>query len=93
MILRTPLLLSLFAAGLALAAGQPENSSSYKITIPQDNHKIAIVEVSLIPIDKTLYMFRGANRLPKRWSTFVSNCSVLQTSTCRPANIPVFGPD
>ena len=72
-----PLLLSLFVASLALAAGEPENISSYKITIPQDNHQIAIVEASLIPIDETLYMFRGANQLPKRWSTFVSNVQIL----------------
>ena len=72
-----PSLLPLLVAGLALAAGQPENASSYKITIPQDNHKIALVTASLIPIDRTFYMFRGANQLPKRWSTFVSNVQVV----------------
>jgi len=71
------LLLSLLAASLALAAGEPENISSYKIKIPQHNHQIAIVEASLIPIDKTFYMFRGANQLPKRWSTFVSDVQIL----------------
>jgi len=71
------LLLPLFVTGLALAASQPENASSYKITIPGDNHKIALVTASLIPIDKTLYMFWGANQLPKRWSTFVSGFQVV----------------
>jgi predicted metalloprotease with PDZ domain len=78
------LLLSLFVTGLALAAGQPDNSTSYKITIPQDNHKIAIVTASIRPIDKTFYMFRGANQLPKRWSTFVSNFQVVDED-----NLPV----
>ena len=77
MISNRPLLMSLFVASLALAAGEPENASSYKITIPQDNHKIAIVEASLVPIDSTFYMFHGANQLPKRWSTFVSDVQIL----------------
>lgn len=63
------------------AAGQrpmiePEYGASYEITIPADNRQIAIVKASLIPIDRELYMFPGANQFPARWSTFVSNLEV-----------------
>jgi len=71
------LLFTLFVTGLASAAGQSESSTSYKVTIPGDNHEIALVTASLIPVDKTFYMFRGANQLPRRWSTFVSNVQIV----------------
>lgn len=71
------LVLTLFVASFALAANELDDTSNYKITIPQDNHQIAIVTASLRPIDKTFYMFRGANQLPKRWSTFVSNFQII----------------
>ena len=64
-------LLSKFAA-----ASELEDSANYKITIPQRNHQIAIVEASLRPTNGKFYMFPGANQLPKRWSTFVSDFTV-----------------
>lgn len=71
------MVLTLFVASFALAANELDDTSNYKITVPQDNHQIAIVTASLRPIDKTFYMFRGANQLPKRWSTFVSNFQII----------------
>ena len=58
------------------AAGEFETTANYEITIPQDNHQIAIVKASLRPVDKNFYMFPGANQLPRRWSTFVDDFSV-----------------
>jgi predicted metalloprotease with PDZ domain len=75
----------IITAGLLLATsaarGETETTrspgtASYKITIPQDNHRIAIVKATLRPTDKKFYMFPGANQLPKRWSTFVSDFKV-----------------
>ncbi len=70
------LLLNKFATARKPAASELENSANYKITIPQDNHQIAIVEASLRPTNEQFYMFPGANQLPKRWSTFVSDFTV-----------------
>lgn len=69
-------LLSKFATASKPAAGGLENSAIYKITIPKGNHQIAIVEASLRPTSEQFYMFPGANQLPKRWSTFVSDFTV-----------------
>ena len=71
------MVLTLFTASFALAENEPDDTSTYKITIPQDDHQIAIVTATLRPIEKTFYMFRGANQLPKRWSTFVSNFRII----------------
>ena len=58
------------------AADSSASATSYEITIPADNHRIAIVTASLTPADREFYMFPGANQLPKRWSTFVSDFKV-----------------
>jgi len=55
------------------AASESEKSANYEITITEDNRQIASVKASLKPTDGTFYMFPGANQLPKRWSTFVSD--------------------
>ena len=70
------LLLNTFATASKPATSEFDNSTSYEITIPQDNHQIAIVKASLTPTSETFYMFPGANQLPKRWSTFVSDFTV-----------------
>jgi hypothetical protein len=70
------------AAGMVLlfvtfrAGAVSADAAQYEVTIPADNHRIAIVKASLIPIDKDFYMFPGAGQFPKRWSTFVSNFQV-----------------
>jgi predicted metalloprotease with PDZ domain len=48
----------------------------YEITIPADDQRVALVRASLIPDDRVFYMFPGANQLPMRWSTFVSDFQV-----------------
>jgi predicted metalloprotease with PDZ domain len=58
------------------AASTFDNTANYLVTIPPDNHQIAIVNASLRPTDKKFYMFPGANQLPKRWSTFVTALKV-----------------
>ena len=75
----------LFTAGWVLllgmlsssyAADTLENATIYEITIPADNHRVAIVTASLTPADRGFHMFPGANQLPKRWATFVSDFQV-----------------
>ena len=75
----------LFAFGTALllgmlhincAAAPPGNATNYAITIPADDHRVAIVTASLVPTDREFHMFPGANQLPKRWATFVSDFQV-----------------
>ncbi len=75
----------LFAAGWALllalfsmshAADTHENATIYEITIPGDDHRVAIVTASLTLADLDFHMFPGANQLPKRWATFVSDIQV-----------------
>lgn len=58
------------------SAGEFDSSANYEITIPQNNHQVAIVKASLRPTDEKFYMFRGANQLPKRWATFVRDFTV-----------------
>lgn len=70
------LLLSKLEPASNPAAGGLADSANYKITIPQGNHQIAFVEASLRPTNKQFYMFPGANQLPQRWSTFVSDFAV-----------------
>ena len=65
------LLFAISAAGF-----DAEDLSTYEITIPQDNHKVAMVKASLRPTDKKFYMFPGANQFPKRWSTFLTDFQV-----------------
>ena len=54
-------------------AGSPDSATSYEIRIPADDHRVAVVTASLVPTDTAFYMFPGANQLPKRWATFVSD--------------------
>jgi predicted metalloprotease with PDZ domain len=60
----------------ATADAEADHTADYEITIPADNHRIAIVKASLLPIDTKFYMFPGAKQFPGRWSTFVSNFQV-----------------
>ena len=75
----------LFAFGAALLVGMLHincaaaplgNSTNYEISISADDHRVAIVTASLVPIDREFHMFPGANQLPKRWATFVSDFQV-----------------
>ena len=61
---------------LCCVAEALDDATSYEITIPADNHRIALVSASLIPTDPVFDMFPGANQLPKRWATFVSDFEV-----------------
>ena len=58
------------------AADSLGTATSYEIAIPADDHRVAIVTASLTPADREFYMFPGANQLPKRWATFVSDFRV-----------------
>lgn len=58
------------------AAESLADATSYEITIPADDHRIAIVKATLTPAGREFYMFPGANQLPKRWSTFVTDFEV-----------------
>jgi predicted metalloprotease with PDZ domain len=58
------------------AADDAGSAVHYEITIPADDQRVALVRASLIPDDRVFYMFPGANQLPMRWSTFVSNFEV-----------------
>ena len=51
-------------------------AAHYDITIPADNHRVAVVTATLTPDDAVFYMFPGANQLSARWATFVSNFEV-----------------
>ena len=75
----------LFVVGTALllgmlhadcAADPLASTTRYEITIPADDHRVAIVTASLVPTDREFHMFPGANQLPKRWATFVSDFQV-----------------
>jgi predicted metalloprotease with PDZ domain len=61
---------------ISCAADTFENGTIYKVTIPVDNPRVAIVTASLTSADREFYMFPGANQLPKRWATFVSDFQV-----------------
>jgi predicted metalloprotease with PDZ domain len=58
------------------AADRADTAVHYEITIPADDHRVAFVRASLTPDDRVFYMFPGANQLPMRWSTFVSDFAV-----------------
>lgn len=58
------------------SAGERRNTAHYRITIPQDDRRVANVEATFMPQDGTLYMFPGADHLPGRWSTFVSSIRI-----------------
>ena len=58
------------------AADPLANTTRYEITIPADDHRVALVTASLVPTDGEFHMFPGANQLPKRWATFVSDFEV-----------------
>ena len=66
---------SLISAGTHVV-GDAGGAAHYEITIPADDHRVALVSASLVPGDEVFYMFPGANQLPKRWSTFVSDFEV-----------------
>ena len=61
---------------ISSAADSLEDATVYEITIPADDHRVAIVTASLTPADREFHMFPGANQLPKRWATFVSDFQV-----------------
>ena len=58
------------------ATGEAGIAARYEVTIPADDHRVALVRASLIPDDRVFYMFPGANQLPMRWSTFVRDFEV-----------------
>ena len=83
----TPGKLFVFGSALLLgmlhincAANSLESATTYEITIPADDHRVAIVTASLVPTDREFHMFPGANQLPKRWATFVSDFEVRDES-------------
>lgn len=54
-----------------------ENKISYSVTINKDNSRLAQVRIILTPKDSVLYMNPGANKLEKRWATFVHNLNAI----------------
>jgi predicted metalloprotease with PDZ domain len=70
------ILLAIPVAGLEIETPRPQEAAIYRITVPEDNHKVAIVTASFNAIDEEFYMFRGANQLPKRWATFVDDVEI-----------------
>lgn len=81
---RAALPVLLVAAGCggdsALAVNVPDTDTTYRITVPQGDHRVAIVTASLVPIDREFYMFPGAYQFPARWATFVSEFEVVDES-------------
>jgi predicted metalloprotease with PDZ domain len=63
-----------------IVSGETEVSTTYRITIPQENTHIAIVEAWLDPLETAFYMFPGANQFPARWATFVSDFEVRNSA-------------
>jgi predicted metalloprotease with PDZ domain len=59
-----------------LLAGTETKAAHYTITIPADDTRIAKVTARLMPDSPEFYMFPGANQLPARWATFVSDFEV-----------------
>jgi predicted metalloprotease with PDZ domain len=53
------------------------NAISYSITIDKANIQVAKVRVVFIPQDSLLYMYSGAEGLPKRWATFIHNLEII----------------
>ena len=68
--------LLLGSLSLSCEADSLGNATIYSITIPADDHRNAIVTASLVPVDPEFYMFPGADQLPQRWATFVSDFEV-----------------
>ena len=60
---------------LLLAVAETQ-AAHYDITILADNHRVAHITATLTPDSPSFYMFPGANQLPARWSTFVSDFAV-----------------
>jgi len=52
------------------------NEISYLVTIDKKNPKLAKVRTTFTPKDSILYMNPGANKLEKRWATFVHNLEI-----------------
>lgn len=52
----------------------------YTISIDRKKPKLAKIKYSFYPSDSLLYMGYGANRLPDRWATFVSNINAVNSS-------------
>jgi predicted metalloprotease with PDZ domain len=73
---RAALLFVTVAACSDAVATERDSTTHYEITIPADDHRSAHVRVSLVPHDPEFYMFPGADQLPARWSTFVSDFRV-----------------
>jgi predicted metalloprotease with PDZ domain len=65
---------------ISCAADALENATIYEISIPADDHRVAIVTASLAPTDREFYMLPGADQLPARWATFVSDLEVHDES-------------
>lgn len=54
--------------------------TQYTVRIDRLKSPVAYVSVSFVLGDSELYMAPGANHLPKRWATFVSNISATNSS-------------
>ena len=63
------------------AADTHENATTYEITIPADNDRVAIVTASLTPADREFYMYPGANQLPISISSksFAVACQIFKS--------------
>jgi predicted metalloprotease with PDZ domain len=59
-----------------LKRSNDENKILYSVTIDKDNPRLAKLRIILTPKDSVLYMSPGANKLEKRWATFVQNLNV-----------------
>lgn len=64
-------------ATVFLLAVTDAHTAHYTVTIPADDTRIAKVTATLTPDGTEFYMFHGANQLPARWATFVSDFEIL----------------
>lgn len=71
---------SLKAAGSSTLPEHLKNQINYKITIDENDHLKAKVQLSFVPKDSLLYMTQGAGQLPDRWATFVHDLKVTDAS-------------
>ncbi|MDX1517344.1 MAG: hypothetical protein R3288_10915 [Woeseiaceae bacterium] len=62
------------------ARSESVDETIYEITIPAENSRVAIVTASVLPVDLEFHMFPGADQLPARWATFVSDFQVSDES-------------